>query len=184
VIKNTGWGLGAIAIGMAILLGTADATEVSSTNIISIERFALLQAFHEEAILDHNTQLIWERSPHPMEVTWTTAATRCALKIVGGNRGWRLPSFIELMTLVEPHPRQTSANPTLPSGHPFQGVKATAYWTNDTPSNEPAQAYTVDFLRADVAPHRKNQTHPLWCVRGGVTDPSKPAPLIQRPDLL
>lgn len=178
------WGAAAIAIGMAILLGTADATKAPTVNASETERFIVLATFHGEAILDHTTQLIWERAPLPMEVAWTTATNRCALKTVGNHAGWRLPSFIELMTLVEPRRQQASVTPALPTGHPFLGVKATAYWTVDTPAAESAQAYTVDFLLADVAPRQKNQTHPLWCVRGGMTEVPKPGSLIQQPGLI
>lgn len=158
-----------LAIYMAALFGSAGATE-SPYGASQTGRFAILETFKQEAVLDLRTQLVWERSPHPAEVTWSTAHTRCALKTVGGQTGWRLPSFIELMTLVEPHVYQAPAVPTLPPGHPFQGIKAGAYWTSDSSSSEPAQAYTVDLLRADVATQEKSQVHPLWCVRGGIDE--------------
>jgi hypothetical protein len=154
---------------MASLFGAAGATE-SPYGTSQSGRFAILKSLHQEAVLDLKTQLIWERSPNSAEVTWTTAQTRCPLKIVGGQTGWRLPSFLELMTLVEPSPQQAAAVPTLPVGHPFHGVKAGTYWTSNSSSSSPTQAYTVDLLHADVATFEKTQTNPLWCVRGGILE--------------
>lgn len=173
-----------VAFLFAVLLSSAEATEAPFVDSAQAGRFALLETFHGQAVFDHTTQLIWERSPHPTEVTWATATTRCSLKTVGGQIGWRLPSFIELMTLVEPSPPQTSNAPALPPHHPFQGVKAEAYWTNDGPKSDPAQAYTVDLFRADVAAHRKNQTHPLWCVQGGIADPPQLSASTPRHEIL
>jgi hypothetical protein len=179
---NNQWLAATLAIGAAALFGSAGATE-SPYDTSQSGRFAVLETLRQEAVLDHRTQLIWERSPNPAEVTWTTAHTRCTLKTVGGQTGWRLPSFIELMTLVEPLTQQTARVPTLPPGHPFQGVKAGAYWTSDSSSSEPSQAYTVDLYVADVATQKKTQTNPLWCVKGGIFEqppqpPAKPVGLI------
>lgn len=172
-----------LAVAVGALFGSMSAAQ-SSSEASQTGRFAILNTFEEEAVLDRTTQLVWERSPNSSEVTWSTAQTRCGLKTVGGRPGWRLPTFIELMTLVEPSPQQTSFLPALPAGHPFHGIKAGAYWTSDASSLEPAQAYTVDLLRADVAPRQKNQPHPLWCVRGGIPDHPQPAPVSPLPGLI
>jgi hypothetical protein len=171
------WKTVTLALGIAALFGSAGATE-SPYDTPQTGRFAVLEAFGQEAVLDLSTHLIWERFPHPTEVTWSTATTRCALKTVGGQTGWRLPSFIELMTLIEPPPQQASAVPALPPGHPFQGVKPGAYWTSNSSSSQPAQAYAVDLLRGDVAPHEKRRTNPLWCVSGGILEQPPQSPPI------
>lgn len=172
-----------LAVAAAALFGSMSAAE-SPSGVSQTGRFAILNTFHEEAVLDRTTQLVWERSPNSSEVTWSTAQTRCGLKTVGGQADWRLPTFIELMTLVEPSLQQTSSLPALPAGHPFHGIKAGAYWTSDASSLEPTQAYTVDLLHADVAPRQKSQPHPLWCVRGGIPDRPQAAPVSPRLDLI
>jgi hypothetical protein len=172
-----------LVVGLAFIFGIAEATE-SPLDVAQTSRFLIIDSSRGEAVLDRTTQLIWERSPNSIEVTWSTAQTRCGLKTVGGQAGWRLPSFIELMTIIEPSPHQPSSLPALPAGHPFKDVKAVAYWTNDALSSEPEQAYAVDLLHADVAPRQKSQPHPLWCVRGGISNPSQPARVIQQPGLI
>ena len=172
-----------LMVGLAVLFGIAEATE-SPLDVAQSSRFLIMDGFHGEAVLDRTTQIIWERSPNSSEVTWSTAQTRCGLKTVGGQAGWRLPSFIELMTIIEPSPHQPSSLPALPAGHPFQDVKAVAYWTSDASSSEPGQAYTIDLLHADVALRQKSQPHPLWCVKGGVSDRPQPARSTTQPGLI
>lgn len=172
-----------IILGIVALLGNVGAAELPST-ATQTGRFMVLDAFNGEAVLDRTTQLIWERSPNGSEVTWSTAQSRCALKTVGDHAGWRLPSFIEFMTLIEPPLDQSSSHPALPVDHPFHGVQASLYWTSDASSSEPATAYTVDLLRADVAPREKTQSHPLWCVKGGISDEPRSIPTPQRPGLI
>lgn len=169
-----------IAVGAVSVFGIVYAAE-SPSGVSQTGRFAVLGSFQEEAILDRTTQLIWERSPNSGEVTWSTAQTRCGLKTVGGQIGWRLPSFIELMTLIEPPLHEKALLPALPKGHPFHGIKAGAYWASDASSLKPDQAYTVDLLLADVAVRQKDEPHPLWCVRGGLSDRGQPAHVLQQP---
>lgn len=172
-----------LVVGLAVLFGNAEATE-NPLDVARTGRFLIMDTFRGEAVLDQTTQLIWERSPNSNEVTWSTAQSRCALKTVGGQAGWRLPSFIELMTVIEPSPHQPSSIPALPAGHPFQNVKAVAYWTNDASSAEPGQAYTVDLLQADVASRQKSQPHSLWCVTGGIPSRPEPARVTNQPGLI
>jgi hypothetical protein len=120
-------------------------------------------------VLDIETQLIWERSPTASDTAWANASLRCALSSIGGRLGWRLPSFFELMTLVEPPPTATANKLNLPAGHPFRGVKASLYWTTNSPDAEPGNAYAIDFVRGDLTPQRKNQAHASWCVRDGAS---------------
>jgi hypothetical protein len=164
-----------LAVSVGILLVSVNPVG-SASGVSQTGRFAILSTFQEEAVFDRTTELIWERSPSASEVTWSTAQTRCGLKRTGGQTGWRLPSFIELMTLIEPTLRRDSSFPALPAGHPFQRIKAGPYWTSDLSPLKPAEAYTVDFLRADVAPRQKDQSHPFWCVRGGIPGQPEPVP--------
>jgi hypothetical protein len=135
-------------------------------------RFQILEEYRAEAVLDTETHLIWERSPSSDETAWANASLRCALTSTGGRLGWRLPSFFELMTLVEPAPQAAASKPSLPVGHPFRGVRANPYWTTSTQDTQPVNAYAVDFLRGDVTSQRKNQAHARWCVRGETVNSS------------
>jgi Protein of unknown function (DUF1566) len=158
----------------AMLLMSVHAMGLSSDLGIHVQmpgsRFQILEEYRGEAVLDTETHLIWERTPSSSETAWANASLRCALSSTGGRLGWRLPSFFELMTLVEPPPPAAATKPSLPTGHPFRGVRADPYWTTSSQDIEPANAYAVDFLRGDVAIQRKTRPHAWWCVRGGAVD--------------
>jgi hypothetical protein len=158
----------------AILFMSAPAVGLPSEPSIDVQvhasRFQILEEYKGEAVLDTETHLIWERTPSAAETAWANASLRCALASTGGRLGWRLPSFLELMTLVEPAPLAAASKPRLPSGHPFQGVRADFYWTTSSQDTEPTNAYAIDFLRGDVMSQRKNRAHAWWCVRGGTSD--------------
>ena len=122
----------AALVGLTLLLQGAGLSEPMAQAVeieTGVERFQVLEHFLGKAVLDRETQLIWERSPSSRGAVWSDAPIFCALKSVGGRKGWRLPSFLELMTLVQPSARDaTRSTPTLPTGHPFRGVEADAYW--------------------------------------------------------
>jgi uncharacterized protein DUF1566 len=143
-------------------------------------RFQILEGYKGEAVLDTETHLIWERTPSSAETAWANASLRCALTSTGGRLGWRLPSFLELMTLVEPAPPAAATRPSLPASHPFRGVRADPYWTTSSQDTDPTNAYAIDFLRGDVTPQPKNRSHAWWCVRGGASN-APPASARVRP---
>jgi hypothetical protein len=128
-------------------------------------RFQILSELSEEAVLDRETHLIWERFPSIEPVSWNHAARSCALKSIGGYHGWRLPTFFELMSLVDPSVRGTATRPALPTGHPFSSARATSYWSTTAVSDDPSKAYVVDFLRGDVLGGNKREMRQHWCVR-------------------
>ena len=72
------------------------------------ERFLVLAEFNDEAVLDKETQLVWERKPSTTTYLWQNARFVCAQKAVGWRGGWRLPSFYELSSLVDPSVQDAS----------------------------------------------------------------------------
>ena len=79
------------------------------------ERFRVLSEFNNEAVLDRETGLVWERTPSTQAVQWPNARLLCAQKGVGGRGGWRLPAFDELSSLVDSRTKRwCSAAPARP----------------------------------------------------------------------
>ena len=127
-------------------------------------RFVILPAFHDDAVLDKETGLVWEKSPHSMTVTWNEALTACVSRAVGGQVGWRLPSPAEMRSLVGP--AVDAPVPNLPPGHPFVNVQPTSYWTVVPEANQPSFAKYLDAFLGNVLSFIKIYTFPVWCVRG------------------
>ena len=96
----------------------------SWSNVIpnAARRFVVLADFDNQAVLDRETGLVWEKSPAttPAQLEDVTEGQACANKTVGGRKGWRLPSFPELASLIDPNVARPGT--TLPPGHPFIGV--------------------------------------------------------------
>jgi len=143
------------------------------------ERFRVLSAFNNEAVLDRETGLVWERSPSKQAVLWPNARLISAQKAIGGRGGWRLPTFNELTSLVDPAVVVAGA-PRLPTGHPFLNVQAGVYWSSTLFTEESGFTLTVNFLfvAGSDAPIGVNDANTngglnhVWAVRGGTAGPS------------
>ncbi len=77
------------------------------------ERFKLVM--NDEAVLDMETGLVWQKVATNVRYSWELAQNICYNLEIGGRKGWRLPTITELSTLVEP----SNEDPALPENHPF-----------------------------------------------------------------
>jgi hypothetical protein len=146
------------------------------------QRFVVLAAFNNEAVLDKNTGLVWEKAPQTTPANWSSgnfangpndAILTCINKNVGGQRGFRLPSIPELASLIDPS--VPFPGPSLPPGHPFLNVlpsidvSTSTYWSATTWAGDTRWAWTVNFGGGSVTTVGKtNDFVKLWCVRGGM----------------
>ena len=130
-------------------------------------RFIVLSNWASEAVLDRETGLVWEKTVEIAAVTWISAQSVCAQKMLGGRRAWRLPSLQELLSLVDGDATRSSQG--LPTGHPFTGLPSDFYWTATTDIRNTANAWAVLFGNGTgfqfSAPKTNGQY--FWCVRGG-----------------
>jgi hypothetical protein len=146
-------------------------------------RFKILGPFNNEAVLDQETGLVWERQPSALKARWSpygfdefpaTAHIFCNVKTIGKRLGWRLPTIQELASIMDPSQR----TPSLPPGHPFiltAEQNAGQFWSSSIsatdPLTSPHSAWMVDLsvLPADDNVLEADMTDPryYWCVRGG-----------------
>jgi hypothetical protein len=131
------------------------------------QRFAILPAFNNDAVLDQKTGLVWEKSPQTTSARWSDARRICSEKNVGGRKGWRLPSLEELSGLVD----SSVAPPglALTPGHPFLAIRSAVYWSSTRPGEDPKGAWGVHFGLGGGATFI-NWAHlvQVWCVRDGL----------------
>lgn len=131
----------------------------------SCERF--ISVLDDEAVVDKETGLMWERSPDPGLQAWQGSLGVCYGRQVAGRKGWRLPTIEELLSLGE---FSNGSNQFPPAGHPFtlgntlQFRSATtigdsATWTviRSSSESDPGTISTVSMVIPLSA----------WCVRGG-----------------
>ena len=131
------------------------------------QRFVVLAAFNNEAVLDKETGLVWEKSPETTTYDWRSAQFQCNRHTTGGRKGWRLPSVPELASLVDPS--VFLPGPTLPPGHPFLNVQSSYnHWSASTVTVDPMFAWYVSFYNGEVGHGLKLGAFYVWCVRGGM----------------
>ena len=130
------------------------------------ERFELVMG--GEAVLDKETGLVWQRTPWVVAYTWDEACNKTPYNsLIGGRLGWRLPTVVELTTLLD----KGQTSPALPIDHPFNfNVYNYELWTATpyTYFGSTNKAWFVTFnnnggaLVADM-----NDTKFFMLVRGG-----------------
>jgi hypothetical protein len=131
------------------------------------ERFEILAEFNNEAVLDKETGLVWEKSPSTNGQSFAWAERTCYDRRIGERKGWHVPTIEQLASLVAGMYESTS--PHIPAGHPFENVQENYYWSSTTVSESslPNYAWVVDFSNGTVHYWLKTGIIYAWCVRGG-----------------
>jgi hypothetical protein len=126
-------------------------------------RFIVLTNWASEAVLDRETRLVWERSPSTVAMTWHDAHLACNRKGVGNRKGWRLPNFQELASLVD---TSVAVGPKLPVGHPFVNTEG-VFWSATINLDITAWAANVaaGIEESGAVIFGKNVLLNVWCVR-------------------
>jgi len=123
---------------------------------------------NDEAVLDRETGLVWERSPSAIpNGVWYSALDECQqLRATGDRVGWRLPALPELMSLLV-----APGFASLAERHPFLATLPSRYWTATTDADITGNAFAV-LVQAVTSSqsYAKDGTHGqtirAWCVRG------------------
>lgn len=150
------------------------------------QRFLVLANYNQEAVLDRETGLVWERTPDTFStLTLNNGINQCRInRRTGGKLGWRLPTVEEVLTLFKPIPgnQGTVFQPPPPSPifnyDPNDASGTKRYWTATTFVHDLNQAYGfLIFLgNANLINLSKTSSEPsvaVWCVRGG-SAPERP----------
>jgi Protein of unknown function (DUF1566) len=126
-------------------------------------RFLVLTNWNKEAVLDKVTGLVWEKTPSVTATSWSNAHDTCANKVVGGRKGWRLPSVVEMIRLVD----LDNSDPALPMDSPFI-IFSVGYWSASAHAELPTDAWLVDFFNGLVLRPDTTSSGLIWCVRDGI----------------
>jgi hypothetical protein len=130
-------------------------------NLTGTARFTVLSAFGNAAVRDNNTGLVWEQGPDATPRTWVEATTYCVNKTVGGTRGWRVPSVVELASLIDP----SLPAPFVPTSI-FSGVQSAIYWSATSYPDPITFARQVNFLDGHTEWSDRATSLHVWCARG------------------
>lgn len=113
-----------------------------------------------DTVIDNVTHLRWQKQPAPAGLTWTRAKAYCASLHLGGLSGWRLPSRIELLSLVDTGRTHPAINARYFPGTPF-----TRFWTSTTAPGSTPNAWYVNFGDGALDFHSLDFPDNVRCVR-------------------
>ena len=147
---------------------TLDEINISWHQKLTQDRFKLALDNYGGAVLDKETNLVWQQIRTTDQYTWIQAVNACFTATYGGRYGWRLPTVEELFTLFDP---SAVGYPWLPESHIFGGQAAGSYWTiNTDPANLDNAYYVSNASQIDppgLYVSSKSVQAQIWCVRGG-----------------
>jgi hypothetical protein len=174
-MKRRGARRAAWRAGVVVVVATAARADAPG------DQYGLFDSNTVDFIQDNWTHLSWQRYPPAQLVTFDQAATYCENLALGKfQTGWRVPSYKELLTLVDESPHTeyelvggTYANlRKLIDIHPFPGTPVDHdHWSSSPvlPSLHPNQpdviyAYTVAFGTGEAGFQDVTSTQYVRCV--------------------
>lgn len=93
-------------------------------------------------VTDKITNLMWQRNVEASKYQWEDAKTHCADLDIGGHNDWRLPTAIELISLVDF--TKASPGPTIDQIN-FPDTPGDWFWTTTREASKPNFAWVVSF---------------------------------------
>jgi hypothetical protein len=115
-----------------------------------------------DVVVDNVTDLTWQRNVLPDALRWSNALAYCAELQLEGRDDWRLPSLIEMISIVD----FTESSPAVdPSAFPAAG--SGNLWTSSLLVGSPGEAFYVAFTTGfSYHGHQDFLSLQARCVRG------------------
>ena len=117
-------------------------------------------------VVDRVTGLAWQRAVDAGPYTWQQAAAACACLALGGRRDWRLPTRIELVSLVD----VARSTPAI-DGAAFPDTPPEWFWTSSPAADQPGAAWYVAFFDGDAHEMDVETPYRARCVRSDASPP-------------
>lgn len=112
-------------------------------------------------VTDNVTGLLWQRTPDSQACTWDEAKTRCQNLVLGGVRGWTLPTEIELLSLVDASHTAPAINEAA-----FPATPSACFWSASVYVGSKNSSWYVAFNVGDAMSFdRGNPCHARCVVR-------------------
>ncbi|HVY32082.1 MAG TPA: DUF1566 domain-containing protein [Polyangiaceae bacterium] len=116
-----------------------------------------------EQVTDEVTGLVWQRRVPPQSFGWQDAKSYCSCLNLDGDDDWRLPSRIELASLVD----WTKVGPSIDSDA-FPETTSENFWTSSEVGIDPGLIYLVFFLNGHTTYAASDYEYRVRCVRSAV----------------
>ncbi len=130
-------------------------------------------ALDANTVTDQTTGLTWQRNV-ATPADRTTAVAYCDALSLGGQSDWRLPTRIELLSLIDTSNvfpvLSTTIFPGTPTGNASTSVW---FWSVSTDVQDPGYGWGVDFALGLMKATAFTTTAQVRCVRAGKVPPSQ-----------
>jgi hypothetical protein len=125
------------------------------------------EVISEDLALDAVTGLMWHRAVEPRFFSWEDALAHCGELELGGYDDWRLPSRLELVSILSLGFLNPSINRAV-----FPDTPSDWYWTSTESAELEEEAWFVYFYLGSPNLDRKDNVFSVRCVRSEVVVPS------------
>jgi hypothetical protein len=122
-------------------------------------------------VLDRITGLMWQRAVDDGNGTFHDAQAQCARLDLAGHRDWRLPSRIELVSILDLGQSQPSISPVA-----FPKTPSDWFWTSSLASDSPTAAWYVYFYFGYPKTDEQSNRFRVRCVRTAKPPKVSPSP--------
>jgi hypothetical protein len=121
-------------------------------------------------VVDRVTGLMWQRSLDADPRSWADATSYCACLSLGGHQDWRLPTRMELVSLVD----FTRHSPAIDVAA-FPDPPIAWFWTSSRWADDPTFAWYLYFENGFSNFNDQEATYRVRCVREPPARPDAPA---------
>jgi len=118
-----------------------------------------------EVVIDSNRDLIWQddSAVKSLKMNWEDAKTYCTNLIMEGYGDWKLPSKLELLSIVD----KDRSNPSIRNG--IKNIASDYYWSNIVFTSDNYYAWYVNFEYGNSYFHDKSNLYYVRCVQDSKT---------------
>ncbi len=128
--------------------------------------------FDELTVLDRNTLLVWQKAQGGL-ASWAQATRQCeglnTLGFGGVTTAWRLPTAIELLSLID----SSRTSPAINSAS-FPGTESVGFWSSSVDDLDGGTAWEVGFARGDARLVSVTEQAQVRCVTSKEPTPPRP----------
>ncbi len=111
-------------------------------------------------VTDNGTGLVWQQSTPSTPFTQAEALAYCAGLNLNGYTDWRLPSIVELVSIVDPSALDSSIDNAV-----FPNTRSSFYWSSTPAAGAASVAWSVIFRLGSVSQAGVFESAYARCVR-------------------
>ena len=115
-------------------------------------------------VTDNVTKLMWQQAVPSTKYTWSAVLAYCPTLTLGGHVDWRIPTAIELLSLVDYSVGDDSVVPTIDATM-FPATPLEPFWTSTPRAGSPTSGWGLDFGTGRVGNESMASALRIRCVR-------------------